>query len=177
MAYYFEHVDENGEVQSYYPGSTEFGLLDRGPQLTVIDPMEAGFGSDQPAGDLVGDLDHYAEAPGTLTNNFDSPWADLLLAFMQNSQNISEDAELVGIETFALSPITSSTGLKGILLDILGPYDNIVTQYQYRQNTSTNYSYVNEITPDYPWIASAALFIALVISVFGLLKRSMLWMK
>lgn len=171
MGYYFEHEDENGEVQTYYPGSTEFGLLDRGPQLTVVDPTAVL--SSEPAGVL----DHYAAASGTLTNDPDSSWADLLLALMQNSQDVPENAELVGIETFALSPITSSSGLKGLLLDIIGPYDNIVTQYKYQQNTSTNYTYVNEVTPDYPWIASAALFIALIISVFGLLKRSMSWMK
>lgn len=176
MGYYFEHVADTGDVFDYYSGSPEFQILDRGPQLTVVDPT-VDFSDPEPAGDLVGDLDYYAEVPVTLTNDLDSPWADLLLALVQNSQNIPEDAEFVGVETFALSPITSSTGLKGILLDIIGPYDNIVTQYQYRQNTSTNYSYVNEVTPDYPWIASAVLFIALVLSVFGVLKRSMSWLK
>lgn len=85
--------------------------------------------------------------------------------------------ELEGIETFALSPIVSSTGLKGILLDLLGPYDNIVTQYQYRQNTSSSYSYVNEITPDYPWIFSAVLFIVLLFSVFRLMGVFFQWLK
>lgn len=87
-----------------------------------------------------------------------------------------EDYTLANIETFALSPITSSTGLKGILLEIIGPYDNIVTQYQYHSNTSSNWSYVNEITPDYPWIASACLFIVLLVSVFRLLRVSR-WLK
>lgn len=83
--------------------------------------------------------------------------------------------QLESIETYALSPIESSTGLKGILLEIIGPYDNVVTQYRYQSSTtSSNYTYVNEVTPDYPWIASAALFIALVISVFGLLRKA-LW--
>lgn len=85
--------------------------------------------------------------------------------------------ELEGIETFALSPIVSSSGLKGILLDLLGPYDNIVTQYQYRQNTSSSYSYVNEITPDYPWIFSAVLFIVLLFSVFRLMGVFFQWLK
>lgn len=89
---------------------------------------------------------------------------------------VPEDAELVGVEVLALSPIESSTGLKGILLEILGPYDNIVTQYRYQQNTSTNFTYVNEVTPDYPWIASAALFIVLIWSLFGLLRRG-IWTK
>lgn len=88
----------------------------------------------------------------------------------------ANDYELVNIESYALSPITSSTGLKGILLDIIGPYDNIVTQYQYHSNTSSNWSYVNEITPDYPWIASAALFIVLLITVFRALRGGR-WLK
>lgn len=89
---------------------------------------------------------------------------------------VPEDAELVGVDVLALSPIESSSGLKGVLLEVLGPYDNIVTQYKYQQNTSTNYTYVNEVTPDYPWIASAALFIVLIWSLFGLVRRS-LWLK
>lgn len=91
---------------------------------------------------------------------------------------LSPELELTGIETFALSPITSSEGLKGILLEVIGPYDNIVTQYKYQQSSNQYYTYVNEVTPDYPWIASAGLFIALVISLFSLLKRSFTsWLK
>lgn len=82
-----------------------------------------------------------------------------------------ESLEPPEIETFALSPITSASGLKGILLDIIGPYDNVVTQYRYQQNTSSSYSYVNEITPDYPWIASALLFIVLVLCTFRMFIR------
>lgn len=85
--------------------------------------------------------------------------------------------ECVGIETYALSPITSSTGLKGILLDVLGPYDNVVTQYEYRQGNNSYYSYVNEITPDYPWIASALLFIILLVVSLRTLGRCLFWRK
>lgn len=87
-----------------------------------------------------------------------------------------EDWELVGVETYALSPITPSdaSGLKKILLEILGPYDNIATQFKYQQQNNSYYTYVNEITPDYPWIASAVLFIVLVISLFRMF-RSVLW--
>lgn len=84
--------------------------------------------------------------------------------------------ELDGIETFGLSPINPSdtSGLKKILLELLGPYDNIVTQYRYIQEGSTRYTYVNEITPDYPWIFSAILFIAMVLALFRIF-RSVLW--
>lgn len=88
-----------------------------------------------------------------------------------------EAFDLVGIETFALSPITSSSGLKGKLLDLIGPYDNIVTQFKYQSNVSSNYSYVNEVTPDYPWIFSAVLFIVLMVSLFRFLGRCFSWMK
>lgn len=96
------------------------------------------------------------------------------------SQTTTEAPEvgyvLDGIETYALSPVQSSTGLKGILLDVIGPYDNIITQYRYQANSDSRYTYVHETTPDYPWIASAALFIVLVYSCFSLLRRA-LWMK
>lgn len=84
--------------------------------------------------------------------------------------------ELAGVESYALSPINPSdtSGLKKILLEILGPYDNIATQFKYQQQNNSYYTYVNEITPDYPWICSALLFIVLVISVFRLI-RSTLW--
>ena len=91
--------------------------------------------------------------------------------------NTPVELVLDNVETFQLSPIEDSTGLKGVLLRILGPYDNIVTQYRYQQSNNQYYTYVNEVTPDYPWIASAVLFIALLVSLFGLLKRSMSWMK
>lgn len=74
--------------------------------------------------------------------------------------------EEFGVQVMALGPITSSTGLKGILLDIIGPYDGIVTQYRYQQNTTSNYSYVNDVQPDYPWLFSAGLFIVLIWSLF-----------
>lgn len=173
MGYYFEHVDENGEIQTYYPGSAEFGLLDRGPALSVVDPTQPEISPS------AGTLDPYAAAPGNLPMDGDSSWADLLLALVQNSQEPPENAELVGIETFALSPITggSSTGLKKILLDLIGDYDTIVTQYKYQQGNNSYYTYVNDISPDYPWLCSAALFIALILSVFSVLKRSFSWLK
>lgn len=91
--------------------------------------------------------------------------------FLPVSSVAVESVEPPEIETFALSPITSSSGLKGILLDVIGPYDNVVTQYRYQQNTSSNFSYVNEITPDYPWIFSALLFILLVLCTFRMFIR------
>lgn len=94
-----------------------------------------------------------------------------------SSEPVSEPAELVDIQTFALSPITSSTGLKGVLLDVLGPYDNVVTQYKYQQQNNSYYTYVNEITPDYPWIGSCLLFTAMVVCIFQLIRRMLGWLS
>lgn len=115
------------------------------------------------------DGDAAVEPPLTLDSALGS-----LTAYLDTRSQLenNQELELAGIETFALSPITSSSGLKGILLEVIGPYDNVVTQYKYQQANNSYYTYVNEITPDYPWIASAGLFIALVISLFSLLKRS-----
>lgn len=143
------------------------------------DPEEGFVDSAEESAAPVVDLP--ASETGPSFDSLDSFLAGLLAGSAVPSSDVSNEVdegwEFVGVETFALSPITSSTGLKGVLLDVVGPYDNIVTQYQYRQNTSTNYSYVNEITPDYPWIFSSVLFIVLLLSVFRLFGRCLSWMK
>ena len=88
----------------------------------------------------------------------------------------SPPPELVDIQTFALSPIVSSSGLKGVILDVIGPYDNVVTQYKYQQANNSYYTYVNEITPDYPWIGSCLLFTAMVVCIFQLIRRMLGWL-
>ena len=84
--------------------------------------------------------------------------------------------ELVDIQTYALAPITTSSGLKGVILGVIGPYDNVVTQYKYQQGNNSYYTYVNEITPDYPWIGSCLLFIAMVVCIFQLIRRMLGWL-
>lgn len=71
-----------------------------------------------------------------------------------------------GIQVTAVNPITSASGLKGVLLDVLGDYDAIVVEYRYQNSSSSSYQYVREIQPDYPWLCSAGIFLALLWSVF-----------
>lgn len=163
MGYYFEHVTEDGSVVDYYPGSPGFESLDRSPRSSVSTDSIVDQDSESV-------LDHYAAAPGSIAPGSVS-LSDLLLLLQRQDEDPPEDAELVGIETFALSPVESSTGLKGILLDLLGPYDTIVTQYRYQQGSNQYYTYVNDISPDYPWLASALLFIVLLWALFGVLRR------
>lgn len=66
------------------------------------------------------------------------------------------------IDPASLAPVTpaGASGLKGVLLSVLGNYDPIVAQYQY--NNGSNYSYIREIQPDYVWLCSAAVFAILL---------------
>lgn len=73
------------------------------------------------------------------------------------------------VNVYALNPITpeSTTGLKSVLLSLIGDYDAIVVEYEYMN--SNNYSnYLREIQPDYCWLCSAAIFLVVVYSIFRL---------
>ena len=76
--------------------------------------------------------------------------------------------EVYAVQTAPNTPVESSIGLKGILLQLFGPYSPTVTQFRYQSNTSTNYTYVNDISPDYPWIWSAVIFTVVLYCTFKL---------
>lgn len=163
----FDEVDEQ-----------QYDAVDLEPELPVVDlPSEDHdvAGTDQ---DLTVD--------GVMSSYYSGYMSGYLSGLQDGGQTdaevvldaeLDEDMDLVGVETYALSPITTSTGLKGVLLEVLGPYDNVVTQFTYRANGSTNLSYVNEVTPDYPWIGSCLLFIAMIVCLFQLVRRAMGWMQ
>lgn len=77
--------------------------------------------------------------------------------------------DTLAIDPYSLAPVTPSntSGLKSVLLSILGNYDPIVAQYQY--STGSNYGYIREIQPDYVWIVSAAVFAILLYCTWRLL--------
>lgn len=73
------------------------------------------------------------------------------------------------VNVYALNPIApeDTTGLKSVLLSLIGDYDAIVVEYEY--TGSNNYTnYVREIQPDYVWLCSAAIFLVIIYSVFRL---------
>lgn len=74
--------------------------------------------------------------------------------------------EVYAVQSEPNSPVTSSPGLKGILLDLFGPYDPVITQLRYQSNTSSNYTYVNNIDLDYPWLCSAGIFAIVLYCLF-----------
>lgn len=70
---------------------------------------------------------------------------------------------ITNISLASVDPVTpsSTSGLKAVLLGILGNYDPVIVEYQYSSgNGYTNY--LREIQPDYVWLCSA-VFLALVI--------------
>lgn len=51
-----------------------------------------------------------------------------------------------------------ATGLKRIMLQLIGDYEAIVTDYEYRNNNATYMSHSINIEKDWAWIASACIF-------------------
>lgn len=76
--------------------------------------------------------------------------------------------ELLAVQSTPNTPVTSASGLKGILLQLFGPYEPTITQLRYQSNTSTNYTYVNDIAPDYPWLCAAGIFAIMLYCIFKL---------
>ena len=77
---------------------------------------------------------------------------------------------LTGVTVMSLSPVTPSdtSGLKAVLLELLGDYDPVIVEYAY-QNTNNSYmSYLREVQPDYVWLCSAALLVVVIFCVFRL---------
>lgn len=79
--------------------------------------------------------------------------------FVTGEQVYSASADEVGVVTQTLEPITPSntTGLKKIMITLIGDYESIVTDYRY-QNTNGTWQYLREIQPDYVWLVSAGIF-------------------
>lgn len=64
---------------------------------------------------------------------------------------------------------SDATGFKSVLLGLLGDYDTIITDYEYRNNNNTYTSHSIAITQDYTWLASAAVFGLVVFCFFRLI--------
>ena len=73
------------------------------------------------------------------------------------------------VNVYSLNPITpeDSTGLKAVLLSLIGDYDAVIVEYEYR-GTNNNVQYLREIQPDYVWLCSSAIFLVVIYSVFRL---------
>lgn len=81
---------------------------------------------------------------------------------IDNTDDLSGDS---GISTMSINPITpeDTTGLKSVLLEVLGDYDAIIVEY-----TNGNYT-SREVFQDDVWLCSFWLLAIMVYCVFKLL--------
>lgn len=77
-----------------------------------------------------------------------------------------ELGEYVGTSVYSLSPVrpTDVTGLKRVMVNLIGNYDAIVVEHQY-ENYNGSYNYVREILPDHVWLCSCGLFVVVLFCI------------
>lgn len=79
------------------------------------------------------------------------------------------DMIFTNVSLYSVAPIEpdDTSGFKSVMLELIGPYDPVVVEYEY-QNSNNYSSYLREVLPDYPWFASCAVFALVVYCVFRL---------
>jgi hypothetical protein len=94
-----------------------------------------------------------------------------------NSEEVNEEVNpgsdddmiLQSVDVYSASPITSdsTTGLKSVVLGLIGSYDTIVTDYTYNNNNGY-VSHTIEVQPDYVWMGSFLLLCLILYCLFRL---------
>lgn len=133
--------------------------------------------------------DEISDQQQSIPDNIDSP-ATVVVDITQllNSNTQSEDPDqiqqvevqdlqLVNVEQTRQTVTPSdANGLKAVLLTILGDYETVVTDYEYRNNNNTYMSHSIAIEQDYAWICSACIFGLVIYCTFraigGILCRA-----
>lgn len=89
-----------------------------------------------------------------------------LLAARNNLPSGMIEGELVSVEkSIQRVSASDSNGFKAVMLTILGDYETVITDYEYRNGNSQYNSHSINIERDWSWICSAAVF-GLVIFCF-----------
>lgn len=90
------------------------------------------------------------------------------LPYSPDSESSAEiTGELVN-ESVAVYSVTASdaSGLKSVLLGLIGDYETVVTDYEYRNGSNSYISHSIDIQPDYAWMASMLLFTLVIYCLF-----------
>lgn len=87
-----------------------------------------------------------------------------------------EDTTLVTLKAAPVTPQTSN-GFHQVIISLLGNYEPITVDYEYRNNNNTYYSHNISTTPDWSWICSAAIFAIIVFSIFRLIGGLFSWKR
>lgn len=119
--------------------------------------------------------DSSGEVPPEVT-----PGGNTVYVLSQPSFDDSEVVENVGIDPVndtitdiniltSVAPVTPSdtSGLKAVLLGLLGNYDPVIVEYQYQSSQGYN-NYLREVQPDYVWLCSFALLALMIFCIFRL---------
>lgn len=128
--------------------------------------------ADDPADDSV-----------TIPDNIDTPATVVvditqLLSRDDSSGSDSDEPELVQVTELELVNATQTrqtvtpsdtNGFKAVLLTVLGDYETVVTDYEYRNNNNTYMSHSIAIEQDYAWICSAAMLGLFVYCTFRII--------
>lgn len=71
-------------------------------------------------------------------------------------------------ETVTVYSVTASgsNGLKSVVLGLIGDYETVVTDYEYRTGSNSYVSHSIDIQPDYAWLASMFLFTLVIYCLF-----------
>lgn len=121
------------------------------------------------------EVDSSGEVPPEVT-----PGGNTVYVLSQPSVDDSEVVENVGIDPVndtitdinilsSVAPVTPSdtSGLKAVLLGLLGNYDPVIVEYQYQSSQGYN-NYLREVQPDYVWLCSFALLALMIFCIFRL---------
>lgn len=81
-----------------------------------------------------------------------------------------DEGTITSVSVYSVSPITpdSTTGLKSVILQLIGDYDPIVVEYEYQNQNSSYSSYLREVYPDYVWCASFVMLALIIYCIFRL---------
>lgn len=73
------------------------------------------------------------------------------------------EPQIVNVETYQqrISP-SDTSGLKAVMLTLLGDYETTITDYEYRTGNSTYTSHSISIERDWSWICSCGIFAILL---------------
>lgn len=81
----------------------------------------------------------------------------------------TSDMFLQSVDVYSVTPVTpqNTSGLKSVILGLIGDYDTVVTDYTYTNNNGY-VSHTIEVQPDYVFICSFAMLCLIIYCLFRL---------
>ena len=137
--------------------------------VEIVDKLPA-LGEPSVPEDSPGELPSEVSPGGTTVYVLTQPDSEVVRDVTPTPVSIDDPGvTITDISLSSVSPVTpsSTSGLKGALLGILGNYDPVIVEYQYQSSQGYN-NYLREVQPDYVWLCSAALLALVIYCLFKL---------